>query len=297
MKIGLVLSGGGGKGAYELGVWRALKELNIDKYIEVFSGSSIGAFNAVLFAEDNIDQAENLWKEITMEQLAPVSKRILIQKGIELAIGWKCINFAKKYMAQSLESGIVTKDGARGVVNKYLNIKEVKRREKICYAACTELPDFKARYFKINDHEEEVGKEIIIASSSLPRIYACTEILGKKYIDGGVSDNTPIKPVYDEGCDIIIVVLLSKEASINRAFYPNSHIIEISPNNLNESTINGTLNLDQISKERRINEGYKDTKNLLLPIIKLGEFKKELELREKNLTLGKLYNWAKKMIG
>ncbi|MGL5379436.1 patatin-like phospholipase family protein [Clostridium sp.] len=297
MKIGLVLSGGGGKGAYELGVWRALKELNIDKYIEVFSGSSIGAFNAVLFAEDNIDQAENLWKEITMEQLAPVSKRILIQKGIELAIGWKCINFAKKYMAQSLESGIVTKDGARGVVNKYLNIKEVKRREKICYAACTELPDFKARYFKINDHEEEVGKEIIIASSSLPRIYVCTEILGKKYIDGGVSDNTPIKPVYDEGCDIIIVVLLSKEASINRALYPNTHIIEISPNNLNESTINGTLNLDQISKERRISEGYKDTKNLLLPIIKLGEFKKELELREKNLTLGKLYNWAKKMIG
>ena len=51
MRIGLVLSEGGGKGAYELGVWKALTELELDKYIEVFSGTSIGAFNAVLFAQ------------------------------------------------------------------------------------------------------------------------------------------------------------------------------------------------------------------------------------------------------
>ena len=56
MKIGLVLSGGGGKGAYELGVWRALKELGISKYISVFSGTSIGAFNSILFAMDDIDR-------------------------------------------------------------------------------------------------------------------------------------------------------------------------------------------------------------------------------------------------
>jgi len=32
MRVGLVLSGGGGKGAYEIGVWKAIKELNIDNY-------------------------------------------------------------------------------------------------------------------------------------------------------------------------------------------------------------------------------------------------------------------------
>ena len=60
MKIGLVLSGGGGKGAYELGVWKALKELNLNKYISVFSGTSIGAFNAALFAMDDLEKAEKL---------------------------------------------------------------------------------------------------------------------------------------------------------------------------------------------------------------------------------------------
>ena len=44
MKIGLVLAGGGGKGAYELGVWKALKQLNLTKYISVFSGTSIEGF-------------------------------------------------------------------------------------------------------------------------------------------------------------------------------------------------------------------------------------------------------------
>ncbi len=55
MKVGLVLSGGGGKGAYEIGVWEAIKELNIDKYIKVVSGTSIGAINAALFAQDDFE--------------------------------------------------------------------------------------------------------------------------------------------------------------------------------------------------------------------------------------------------
>lgn len=36
MKVGLVLAGGGGKGAYQLGVWKALKQFGIDKYIKIF---------------------------------------------------------------------------------------------------------------------------------------------------------------------------------------------------------------------------------------------------------------------
>ena len=42
-KIGLVLSGGGGKGAFEIGAWKALKRLGIDKKIQVISGNSIGS--------------------------------------------------------------------------------------------------------------------------------------------------------------------------------------------------------------------------------------------------------------
>ena len=98
MKIGLVLAGGGGKGAYELGVWKALRDLGISKYISVFSGTSIGAFNAVLFAMDDIKKAEQLWDEVTMDKLVPVTKKELIKRGIGLYIGGKNIQLAKKFL-------------------------------------------------------------------------------------------------------------------------------------------------------------------------------------------------------
>ena len=122
MKIGLVLSGGGGKGAYELGVWKALKKLEIDKYIEVFSGTSIGAINAILFAQENLDAAEALWGEVTIEKLIPISKFDLLKRGIGLAIGSKNLNMAKKYLNQKMEEGAVSKDGAKEIIDKYLNI-------------------------------------------------------------------------------------------------------------------------------------------------------------------------------
>ena len=51
--IGLVLDGGGGKGAYQLGVWRALRETGLDQRIAQISGASVGALNAALMVQGN----------------------------------------------------------------------------------------------------------------------------------------------------------------------------------------------------------------------------------------------------
>lgn len=296
MKIGLVLSGGGGKGAYELGVWKALKELNLDKYIDVFSGTSIGAFNAVLFAQDDIYMAEELWNEVTMDKLLPISKFELLKKGMGLMIGAKNPNFAKKYMNQKLEEGTVSKDGAIEIIEKYLNVSKIKDRKKICYVACTELPELKVKYFRLNDYEEIVAKSMILASASLPLIYDSTTVFENSYIDGGIVDNTPIQPVYGEGCDIIIVVHLAKVGKIDRSLYPNTHIIEIAPKNIDETVLNGTLNLDAEAKKSRIREGFNDTKSLLEPIMLLANLKYEKEEDEKYSKLYKIYNYLKNLI-
>ena len=269
MKIGLVLAGGGGKGAYELGVWKALDELKLTKYITVFSGTSIGAFNSVLFAMNDMKKADELWEEVTMDKLVPISKSELIKRGIGLYIGGKNLQLAKKFLNYKLEHGAIANDGAIEVVEKYLDFNKIKENNKICYAACTKLSDFSAKYFKINEFDEETGKKIVLASASLPLIYDCTEVLGEKYIDGGIADNIPIQPVYGENCNIIIVVLLSKEVQIDRSLYPNSKLIIISPENLVENTLTGTLNLDTDAKRVRISEGYNDTINKLEPIVEL----------------------------
>ncbi|MGG5462179.1 patatin-like phospholipase family protein [Clostridium sp. B9] len=290
MKLGLVLSGGGGKGAYELGVWKALVEMKLDKHIEVISGTSIGAFNAALFAQGDMENAQALWDEVTMEKLVPMSKMDLLKKGVALALGVKSINFVKKHMSDKLEVGDFPKDGAYDVVNKFIDVRKVKESGKICYAACTELPECKVKYFKINDYDDEVGKEIIMASASLPLIYDSSEVDGKKYLDGGMVDNTPIQPVYGEGCDLIIVVHLSKEGTVDRSLYPNAQIIEIVPKSLDDGMINGTLNLDGGAKRLRAQQGYDDTMNLLGPIMTLAKNSYESEMNERNPFLYRIYS-------
>ena len=52
-EYGLVLAGGGTKGAYQVGVWKALKELKIN--IKGIAGASIGSLNGALFLQDDFD--------------------------------------------------------------------------------------------------------------------------------------------------------------------------------------------------------------------------------------------------
>ena len=54
----LILAGGGGKGAYEIGVWKAMKELGIDKKIQAVSGASVGGLNGALSREIMTGQSE-----------------------------------------------------------------------------------------------------------------------------------------------------------------------------------------------------------------------------------------------
>jgi len=62
-RIGLVLSGGGAKGAYHIGCLKALREAGIDRFAAI-SGSSVGAINAVCAATGRLDLAERAWRAL-----------------------------------------------------------------------------------------------------------------------------------------------------------------------------------------------------------------------------------------
>ena len=60
-KLGLVL--GGGRGAYHIGIWKYLIESGIYDKVSAISGDSVGALNSCLFAMNNYNLAEKVWKE------------------------------------------------------------------------------------------------------------------------------------------------------------------------------------------------------------------------------------------
>ena len=63
----LVLSGGGSKGSYQIGVWKALKKLHIK--FDIVTGTSVGALNGALITQKSYFKAINLWKKINLKLL------------------------------------------------------------------------------------------------------------------------------------------------------------------------------------------------------------------------------------
>src|SRR5262245_34888613 len=70
--FGIVLAGGGGRGAYQIGCWKKLKELGLDRF-SVISGTSVGALNAALIAAGDVPQAVRLWEDLEESKVVKTS--------------------------------------------------------------------------------------------------------------------------------------------------------------------------------------------------------------------------------
>ena len=82
-EYGLVLEGGGAKGAYQIGAWKALKEAGI--HIKGIAGTSVGALNGALIAMDDFEKAERIWETIRYSRVMDVDDELVEQVKIALS--------------------------------------------------------------------------------------------------------------------------------------------------------------------------------------------------------------------
>lgn len=170
--IGIALSGGGSRGAAHLGALKALEDLGID--IQVISGTSAGSIAAALYASG-----------LSTDDIYKVMK------------DKKFIDYAKIILPVD---GLMNLDNLRKNLNEIIKKKDFSDMKKKLYIALTNLYSGEVEYMKSGNVIDAV-----IASSSIPVLFSPVEINGQKYVDGGVLDNLPIKPLLDD-CDIIIAV-------------------------------------------------------------------------------------------
>ena len=265
-KLGLVLGGGGGLGSYQIGVWKALREYEIDKMIKAISGTSVGVLNACLIAQNNYDIAEYIWTN-------EIEDKILSKKKMD-----KNNNYISS-------NGIFSRKGLIEIIEKYLNIDIIINYEYPIYATAVNLKNIDAEYFKLNNKSAKEIKEIMMATSAIPVIFGRQTIEGVDYIDGGVEllkgNNLPLKPLYEENCDEIIAINLYKEST--REKFNNCKVYEIVPSNDIGNFFNGAMDFSLEGAKMRIKEGYNDAKNMLKEIFKMG--KTQLENLENNNML------------
>ena len=76
LNCGIVLGGGGAKGAFQLGVWKWLEEHGGMDCFTGISGASVGALNSLLFAQGDYNKAESLWMSMREGDLVKLNKTL-----------------------------------------------------------------------------------------------------------------------------------------------------------------------------------------------------------------------------
>lgn len=121
----------------------------------------------------------------------------------------------------------------RSMIDAEIDREAISRSPVHFYATCLAgFPIGSPTYFRLNDRQPAAIDDILCASAAVPFLFNPVEIDGVPYSDGGVGlgrDNVPIRPIYDEGCETIIVVHLSPRQVLNPKAFPQSRLIPIVP--------------------------------------------------------------------
>lgn len=235
---GLVLNGGGGKGAYQIGVFRALRELKADEKIAAVAGSSAGALNMCLWLFDDAT-CKAAWESISPEKLADIE--------LDMLDGYE---------------GMVSREGLLDIINDYVNLEIVGGAGIPLYATMAEYDAAggekpTARYMSLNGRTPEEIRIILLASTCLPFLYEPIALNGHLYRDGGLADNMPIKPLYDMGIRKMIVVCTSTNMP-DLSAYPDVEFLVIRPSKDIGGLLTGTLDFSGKGVKVRMELGYMD---------------------------------------
>ena len=220
---GLVLAGGGTKGAYEVGAWKALKELNVN--IEAIVGTSIGAINGALFLQDDYNKILELYDNIKFEDLVKISEANKLNEG-NIFSRENIVKFTKEFTKnKGLENTPM-----KNLMEKYIDIEKIYS-SSIDYGIVTTSIDLKNKSLEIFKEEIEKEKlyEYILASACFP-IFKPQKIGNGQYLDGGMYDNVPVNMLLNKGYENIIVIDISNNGISRRVQNKNAYIKIIKPN-------------------------------------------------------------------
>ena len=134
-----------------------------------------------------------------------------------------------------------------------------------CFACCHNSDTGRAEYFDMSAYPPDRITDILTASTAIPAVFPAKEIGGIFYRDGGLSDNTPIKPLYDIGFRKFIVSYLGS-VSADLSEFPDADFLELYPSDKillgkNEGRLlkAGTLDFDGGNAALRIELGRTET--------------------------------------
>lgn len=159
MHIGLVLSGGMGKGAYEIGALTAISEFFDPSDFEYVSAASVGVLNTYAFLTNNLPKAREIWESVNL-------------KG------------EKRFITSVLKSTFL-----QDVITSIVSHEKI---DKNFYVPLLDLGNRELLYYNFKDISPDEAAPYLRASIAMP-FYNKGVVIGDKALyDGAVVDNIPI---------------------------------------------------------------------------------------------------------
>lgn len=254
MKLGIALAGGGSKGSYEVGVWKALRELGVG--YDIVTGTSIGAVNGALMVMGDYARAENLWNTITAQDIMRDGMDLKHDMDYYFENRDQLLNVAKNFAAS--RGADITPYKER--IAKELD-EEAFFASPVDYAAVTaKFPTLQGVEVRKSDMEPGTVADWILASSSCFPVFPMCEIDGQSYIDGGYADNLPVTTAFRLGAEQVIAVALKPEAE--EKYFPYHPLVtHITPSR----PLGPFLDFSRDILENNFRLGYTDAMRVLGP--------------------------------
>lgn len=199
-EYGLVLEGGGAKGAYQIGAWKALKEAGIR--IKGIAGTSVGALNGALICMGDLEKAESLWENISYSQIMSVDDKVME----DIFKQKKISRDALKDMMDYISAGGVDITPLKELIAECVDEEKIQNSSMDLYIHTFSVDEMRDLNVDLKGIEPELIKDFLLASSYIFPIFKSEKLHGKTYIDGGAINNVPVDTLIEKEYKDIIVV-------------------------------------------------------------------------------------------
>ncbi len=254
-RLGLVLEGGGARGAYQAGVLKALFEAGYK--FDGVAGTSVGALNGVMVAQNRFEDSMKIWREIDFANVLDINNNYgenVVNKNFDQETIRYFYNYVKKIIGQ----GGLDTTKIKNLIKANID-EDLLRDSGIDFGIMTySVTEKQPLSIFVEDMAKDKVADYVMASASFPG-FKKTVVDGQEFIDGGVYDNMPINMLLDKGYKDIVAI--ETKSSIPKK-YPkdkNSQVFYIKPSEKPGRVMNFTSQ----STERAIQIGYLDGLKLL----------------------------------
>ncbi|MGB9793287.1 MAG: patatin-like phospholipase family protein, partial [Thermacetogeniaceae bacterium] len=183
---GIVLEGGGARGAYQVGVWKALNDLGVE-YAGV-AGASVGAINGAMMIQGDLERAIDIWSNLTPSQVVRLDEEVKKGDAVSLLHAVKTL----------FREGGMDVTPLRLLLEGAIEEERIRETGKVFGLITISLPEFQPLRLYLEDIPRGKLVDYLLASANLP-LFKRQKVDGRTFMDGGVYDNLPISLLTDRG--------------------------------------------------------------------------------------------------